>query len=367
MNNHIIIAISGYARSGKDTLAKHLALEWGKHEQADFIVFKFADTLRQSLKHAFVTAGLDYVDPWTEDAEMKKNIRPLLVEFGAYCRTVNRDVWVNATLANIERSIEDAYTPLIPIISDLRYLNEIQRVESWAKNLKKPRVVWHLHIEREDVVAANEEERRSVSELLVGHSPTFCETFKPGDVDGIAYWAKRLVRPWGVTPEWLQDGNHEYAEPNKGTAKWTGTFHGPNGKPITLPHGVSIQPMPLVSGNHEPRIHCMDAPDLDALRFGHTHDPRPAPVEQQLKALWDESLCLDESLDRVSQRVDELQRLGSRDYLTLSELVLKFEKMEKRVDSIGTNLAGHEQDIGRMLEVLERIDARLKRLEVARG
>lgn len=291
MNNNIIIAISGYARSGKDTLAKHIALEWGKHEQADFIVFKFADTLRQSLKHAFVTAGLDYVDPWTEDAEMKKNIRPLLVEFGAYCRTVNRDVWVNATLANIERSVEQAHTPLIPIISDLRYLNEIQRVESWAKNLKTPRIVWHLHIEREDVVAANEEERRSVSELLVGHSPTFCETFKPGDVDGIAYWAKRLVRPWGVTPEWLQDGNHEYAEPNKGTKAWT--------------HGAV---------------------------FGHSHNPTPATTEEQLKALWDESLCLDESIDRVSKRVDDAN---------------------DRLISIGLTL--------------ERIDARLKRLEVDRG
>ena len=332
MNNNIIIAISGYARSGKDTLARNLALEWGKHEQADFIVFKFADTLRKSLKDAFRTAGLAYVDPWTEDAEMKKAIRPLLVEFGAYCRTINRDVWVNATLKEIERSMEAANTPLIPIISDLRYFNEIQRVESWAKNLKTPRIVWHLHIEREDVVAANEEERRSVSELLMGHSPTFCETFKPGDIDGIADWAKRLVRPWGVTPEWLQDGNTKYADPKKGAPVdptkvkaylphgVPSSWHGPNGEPIFVDKTVPV--------------------------FGHTHNPTPASTEEQLKALWEESHNLDEAIDRVSIRVDDISdRLASH-----------FQKAND----------ADEQLLGIKL-ALERIDARLKRLEVARG
>ena len=327
MNNNIIIAISGYARSGKDTLANQLALEWGKHEQADFIVFKFADTLRKSLKDAFRTAGLAYVDPWTEDAEMKKNIRPLMVEFGSYCRSVNRDVWVNATLKEIERSMEAAHTPLIPIISDLRYLNEIQRVESWAKNLKTPRIVWHLHIEREDVVAANEEERRSVSELLMGHSPTFCETFKPGDVDGIAYWAKRLVRPWGVTPEWLQDGNTKYSDPKKGAPVdptkvkaylphgVPSSWHGPNGEPIFVDKTVPV--------------------------FGHTHDPRPAPVEQQLKALWDESLCLDETIDRVSQRVDYADNRITRvvNYATkqTERLSDKIRELEARLEKLEGN------------------------------
>ena len=271
MNNNIIIAISGYARSGKDTLAKHITLEWGKHEQASFPVFKFADTLRQSLKDAFRTAGLGYVDPWTEDADMKKAIRPLMVEFGSYCRSINRDVWVNATLKEIERTIEEAHEPVIPIISDLRYLNEIQRVEGWAKNLKKPRIVWHLHIEREDVVAANEEERRSVSELLLGHSPTFCETFKPGDVDGIAYWAKRLVLPWGVTPEWLQDGNKEYADP---------------------------------------RIHAMDAPDLNALRYGVTAtvpEHLTGSISVPSNELLEQVLNIKLTLERMDARIKRLE------------------------------------------------------------
>ena len=190
--SHIIL-ISGFARSGKDTLAKALSFELQKREQCDTPVFKFADPLRRALKQALVSIGLDYIDPWTEDPETKALLRPLMVEFGKYARSINKDVFVNATLKDIEDARENSYVPLFPIIADLRYLNEIQRFRSWASNQRRETTIVRAHIGRQGIEAANDEEARSFADLDCNDMPDARWTFGAGDFDGIQRWAADIA------------------------------------------------------------------------------------------------------------------------------------------------------------------------------
>ena len=326
-----IITISGVARSGKDSLASSIVSEIYQTHGIDTKVFKFADPLKRALKVALLEVGIDYIDPFTEDEETKKLLRPLMVEFGKYCRALNKDVFVNATLKEIEKVRDQAVAPFIPVISDLRYLNEIQRVRSWASNQFTTTIVYRAHINRVGTFPANEEEERSINELNFCDYPTSEWHFQSGDMEGIKGWAKKIasqacdgvVKPTSYNIGVPFDPNAaEYAKSNKGTEAW------------------------IKHGNHEPRIHGMDAPDLHALRYGHTHNPTPAPVEEQLKALWDETLSLDETIDKVSQKVDSISDRLATQYNADESLFRKMNELNA---------------------TLERIDARLKRLEVDRA
>ena len=305
MSTKRIILISGFARSGKDTLANGLVKEFAKADK-EAVVTKFAIALKRALQLALNDVGLGHIDVFTEDTAEKEILRPLLVEFGKYCRAKDKNVFVNRTLKDVDAMLKQGKDAVV--ISDCRYLNEAKLVRAYGANELVE--VDRFHIERRNNKAANDEEANSIAHMNVNDTDARFAGFEEGMVHQIEWWAEHIVQNKLVTLTHggIIIGNHEYAEPNKGTAKWTGTLHDPNGQPVF--------------------VNKVDNPQL----FGHTHDPKPAPVEQSLKALWDESLCLDESIDRVS----------------------------KRVDAIDDQLMGIKL-------LLERIDARLKRLEVGRG
>lgn len=295
MSTKRIILISGYARSGKDTLANDILWEFVNTKRQAAIT-KFANALKAALQLALNDVGLGHINVFTEDTREKELLRPLLVEFGKYCRAKDKNVFVNKTIEDVDALLAQGKEAVM--ISDCRYLNEAHLVRRFGA--EHGIGVERVKIGRYGNKPANEEERESIEELNLHDNCEEGWTFPEGDTDGIKAWAKRIA---GTNIGKLTGASLEYAKPNKGTEAW-------------------------IAGNHEPRIHGMDAPDLDALRFGHTHDPKPAPVEQQLKALWDESLAMDEIIDRVSKRVDSAQR----------------------------NLEGHEQDIGKMQERIEKLE-----------
>jgi len=225
-----IITISGVARSGKDTLASSLVSEIYQTHGIDTKVFKFADPLKRALKVALLEVGIDYIDPFTEDEETKKLLRPLMVEFGKYCRALNKDVFVNATIKEIEKVRDLCPGPFIPVISDLRYLNEIQRVRSWASNQFTTTIVYRAHINRVGTYPANEEEERSIKALNFNDYPTSEWHFQSGDMEGIKGWAKRIASQAcdGVKPTSTNIGVPAepakvaaYSQPNAGTKAWT--------------------------------------------------------------------------------------------------------------------------------------------------
>lgn len=320
MSNKRIILISGYARSGKDSLANALLDEFGK-VQKEATVTKFANALKAAVQLALNELGLGHIDAFTEDPKLKALLRPLFVEVGKAARAIDKDVFVKRTLKDVGALLEQGKEAVM--ISDCRYLNEAQLVRRFCG--ERGIYVSRLHITRIGTQAANEEEEQSLKELNRHDHGEDGWHFQEGDTAGIKAWAKRLVRPWGDAPDWLKEGNKGApVDPTKVTAYLPHgvrtSWHGPNGEPLFIDKTKPV--------------------------FGHTHDPKPAPVEQQLKALWDESLCLDETIDRVSQKVDSISDRLATQYNADEDL---FKKMNE------------------LNATLERIDARLKRLEVARG
>jgi hypothetical protein len=215
-----IILISGYARSGKDSLANALTKELAHLEP---VRVKFADVLKTTLSVSLQRLALD-VDVFTEDNAAKQAIRPLLVEFGKFARSVDRDVFVRAAWKDICDLFENGKTVII--VPDLRYVNEFNLISEWAE--MQCWVVTHLRIGRMGNHAANDEELQSISALPQADA---VRIFAEGDLAGIDAWAKELCRqPSLPMPDWLKEGQT--------SPKLTSSFHGPNGEPIFIEHLV---------------------------------------------------------------------------------------------------------------------------------
>ena len=122
MSTKRIILISGYARSGKDSLANALEKQLAHREP---VRVKFANVLKTALGVALQRIGLD-VDVFTEDEQQKQAIRPLLVEFGKFARSVDKDVFVKAAWKDICDLFQNGKG--VVIVPDLRYANEINLI-----------------------------------------------------------------------------------------------------------------------------------------------------------------------------------------------------------------------------------------------
>jgi hypothetical protein len=118
-SNKNIIAIGGNARSGKDTLGKHivsLLREYGVNAKT----YSFADQLKEETDD-FLKKTLN-ISSFTEDTYEKNIIRPFLVFWGTEIRRkINDLVWVDK-IANFIPENE------VAIITDLRFPNELKWV-----------------------------------------------------------------------------------------------------------------------------------------------------------------------------------------------------------------------------------------------
>lgn len=111
-----IIAISGKAESGKDTIANFISKNYGGK------IVHFAD----EVKHiATVTFG------W--DGKKDEKGRNLLQLIGDGARQYNKDIWVDKLLNKIENSYYKHYDYLV--IPDLRYENEFDALREFAGNM----------------------------------------------------------------------------------------------------------------------------------------------------------------------------------------------------------------------------------------
>lgn len=149
LDNKIIIGCSGYARSGKDTVAKQFVEEYGFHRVA------FADNLKVEMNkflkeiiynylrnihkiekepHLDVKEGLllddgrtltlDMIDFQTEDQQIKKRLRPFIIWCGEKVREINGSYyWINQSF-KIDASGHDKI-----ILSDVRRPSELEIFE----------------------------------------------------------------------------------------------------------------------------------------------------------------------------------------------------------------------------------------------
>lgn len=315
-----IILISGYAQSGKDTLANALVERLDEQQP---VVTKFAHPLRMALAAALKEVGLGHIDVWTEDPKLKEILRPLMVEFGKWCRARDKDVFVKAT----QRNVCDLFAQgkNIAIIPDLRYSNEVIRFQEWAKAGHEYRVN-HLRIGRLGSLAANEEEFQSVKELMEVCPPDREMWFEPGDVLGIRNWATDLCRtPQFPAPDWLKAGNAKPASPFPGV-----TIE-------AMPFGVPVDPA---------KVSAYAQPNAGTKAWLERESVNLWELVKRIETLEQDGNCVDYTIDQVSHRVDELRVQKDDHHRMLVNLI----------DRI-TGLA----------LTIERMEARLKRLEVSRG
>ena len=134
-----LIGLCGWARSGKDTAAEALI-------SRGFARVAFADALKRE-----VCSGLGIA---RERLEVEKaSWRPLLVEWGRGRRRVDQDCWIKLTRALVEKMPPSADV----VVTDVRYPNEAKWI--WEQG------GFVLRISRPGVIAANEEEERTIAEV----------------------------------------------------------------------------------------------------------------------------------------------------------------------------------------------------------
>lgn len=131
-----VVGLSGYAGVGKDAIALRMR---------DYCRVGFADELKVRIAGAL---GISL--PVLESK--KKQLRPLLVEFGRTGRMLDAYMWVKVVRRKI---IENPHAHLV--IPDVRYVNEVEMIREMGG------IVIMVH--RDNVGPANDEEGRTVPEV----------------------------------------------------------------------------------------------------------------------------------------------------------------------------------------------------------
>ena len=136
----MIIGLSGYAQSGKDTVANILVSKY------EFERVAFADAIRSILwemnpivkDSGFTLQGVINAYGWDKAKVMFPEIRRLLQELGVSSRnTLGEDVWVIAVLRKASDKNKNY------VISDVRFENEaaiIKQMNGYLWRVKRPNV-----------------------------------------------------------------------------------------------------------------------------------------------------------------------------------------------------------------------------------
>lgn len=197
MTHHIIL-ISGFARSGKDTLANAIHRQLMRQKRHPHIT-KFADALKGTVQGALEALDLGGLDVFSEAGEDKVRVRPTLVAFGQLCRSIDRDIFVKITIEDIAELLKGAEYPQFVIISDCRYENEDKLIRKFAAERGDIEVI-RIHIQRDNNKAANSEEAESLKRLNDECLNYRIAMFDDGDIKAIDDYAVMLLsdKPWGI-------------------------------------------------------------------------------------------------------------------------------------------------------------------------
>jgi len=122
-----VIGVAGYARAGKDTFTS-IALEILAKNGIKAKQYSFAGALKEEVKKFLLeNCGIDV---YTQDTELKKDIRDFLVWYGTtFWRKRDPKHWIHK-VDNQMKLDSDAVD--IAIISDVRYPNEGEWIHAWG-------------------------------------------------------------------------------------------------------------------------------------------------------------------------------------------------------------------------------------------
>jgi hypothetical protein len=160
-NQKMIIGITGVARSGKDTF--YLILnKYLKERQMNSARIALADDLKKEL---FDIAKQNFkIDLFKCDGKDKELIRPLMVAYGK-CRRIQSEgkYWTSLATPKIKDLMKDN---VIPIVTDIRYIEYKDDEYSWLKNLGG--ILIHISRKLDDgssIQPANIEEKANDNKL----------------------------------------------------------------------------------------------------------------------------------------------------------------------------------------------------------
>lgn len=156
----MIIAISGKARSGKDTFAKILAKELQRVENHSYVLMAYAHELKLRVQKDF---DLFHEQLWGKEKEIQDKRylktegvywtpREIMQEYGSFYRSIDGDYWVKQLFNIIDRA---EYKHVI--ITDARYPNEIKPVVD--------RGGFHIRVIRDDKEIITNEAHSSETSL----------------------------------------------------------------------------------------------------------------------------------------------------------------------------------------------------------
>jgi hypothetical protein len=134
-NKKTVIGISGYARSGKDTLAS-LLKESLNQAEIKAKVFSFAFALKSDIND-FCMSKIG-ISSFSEVTELKSKIRPILIAYGEVQRNISSGTyWLNKLKPEIDSFFDDGGS--VAIVSDLRFkeyeFDEVDFIRSYSNNM----------------------------------------------------------------------------------------------------------------------------------------------------------------------------------------------------------------------------------------
>ena len=119
----MIVGLSGYAQSGKDTVAQILVDQYG------FERIAFADAIRElsSEINPYIQKGIrlnDFVKEYGWDvAKQQPEIREFLQKLGVGCRKIiNESVWISVAMSKMNNYKKNF------VVTDVRFKNEVTAV-----------------------------------------------------------------------------------------------------------------------------------------------------------------------------------------------------------------------------------------------
>lgn len=147
-----VIGVGGFARSGKDTFVNVAKKILGQNGYSAHRI-AFADSLKDEVQTMLGNHGFQ-ADVFTDDAEDKRIIRPLLVWWGCQRRLESKGgmYWVDIVQRQLEGVQQLAETmgnadvdKIVYLVSDVRFPNEAKRVhENWNG--------WFVHVKKYKMV-----------------------------------------------------------------------------------------------------------------------------------------------------------------------------------------------------------------------
>lgn len=191
-----VVLITGYARAGKDTLAEGIFLAATKPA----FHINFADSLKQACDaymQILEVGGSGATKTFRNEA-FKVRHRDFLVAAGTFARDLDRDVFALSFCRQCKR-IADSHPgqDITVVCSDWRYINEYGIVSSILGGAYGWQV-YTAQISTSDVHAANEEEGKSIGEIVRNIPVNLGFTFWQDSKQAVISEGKNVARQLGL-------------------------------------------------------------------------------------------------------------------------------------------------------------------------